>query len=1032
MHCPALPKPSSRAKARPATPDPSRHAPPHPAPPHPRPRRAAPPHPRPIPPPPRPHPAPAPPRAARQYWEAIEQLRKFLLTSLVLVVFPDTLVQLWYIDVVGLIFLILYLGAAPYRDSWPSKVQVASLVQLEFTYITATLFFERDPDDSVGVALVISNCVVALLLVVAVGRGVGEISTQLGELSLTFADDGELVKLPPPMTERGLDTHLYVSHTWKHAQEQCSVIRSLLFTMLPSCTIRLADDNVTDADGKTTLTENVSRSTVVLVFLTIEYIGSPQCLLELRTAYEQRKPLLIVREADPNYGGLSAAAFRAEVNLFLARKGSWLSDVEHAAVQWLLRGHAQGALEWHREKQYKYAVLKHVAEGLYHHASLTPSADPETQGDDAVPDGAQASGPLPSKPSLADTSEQAEEASPSAAAPASAMHTAAEPAGKRRTLFSPRVLKGQGKGVWQQTCSSTAAEAEPETGHQWPEPATPAVRRMRIQDEIALPEADIDSTVIYLSAHYKKLPATGFNTGRQAEAVAVSDERAADPSEYHALKEGGEASSAPSTLYDEVVSRFAERGVRVTSDGEAAYAAHKRAIVLIVLSPELFKCAELVDEIAKHLDRQAPGDPKKAAGSVAAKDAHLKKALLGGAAEPLTTTHEDLLSVDDVPLEMKITAETELEAFEVGASVVLGVRSARPGPSAETHSASLFKTPLGFGMVLDERNKVIGVSPNSQAARGGVNVGDVIVALDGAPLSGSASSAFSKFPVGASLKFGLASAPAAFAESPDIFEDAGHLFSVTLTKTARGFGLGLSAHNSVTTIAPGSQAAKDGRITVGDTLVSLNGTALNAAEAQPLTTSQSFNPVALRTKKSFIKQGSKKAVAMSFGMSNAARNRLNRAGSFRWMRRQKTLVPLYSTACTYDEYVRTCPPDLKELGIFMLPFEKWPEASIASRISLSSIVGPPAPCHALSTLGSHAHASCYLFICVTHPRHRYTRAQTASLQPVAAALALAKLGRERSAQEARGIRGVVRRIGHGLAMGGGAVAFTTVTAFDRV
>jgi hypothetical protein len=258
------------------------------------------------------------------------------------------------------------------------------------------------------------------------------------------------------------------------------------------------------------------------------------------------------------------------------------------------------------------------------------------------------------------------------------------------------------------------------------------------------------------------------------------------------------------------------------------------------------------------------------------------------------------------------------------------------------------------------------------------------------------------------------------------------LFSVTLTKTARGFGLGLSAHNSVTTIAPGSQAAKDGRITVGDTLVSLNGTALNAAEAQPLTTSQSFNPVALRTKKSFIKQGSKKAVAMSFGMSNAARNRLNRAGSFRWMRRQKTLVPLYSTACTYDEYVRTCPPDLKELGIFMLPFEKWPEASIASRISLSSIVGPPAPCHALSTLGSHAHASCYLFICVTHPRHRYTRAQTASLQPVAAALALAKLGRERSAQEARGIRGVVRRIGHGLAMGGGAVAFTTVTAFDRV
>ena len=163
---------------------PPRPAPPSPVRPRPAPSRPTLPHLTP------PHPVPP---CRPQYWEAIEQLRKFLLTSLVLVVFPDTLVQLWYIDVVGLIFLILYLGAAPYRDSWPSKVQVASLVQLEFTYITATLFFERDPDDSVGVALVVSNCVVAMLLVVAVGRGVGEISTQLGELGLTFADDGTMV-----------------------------------------------------------------------------------------------------------------------------------------------------------------------------------------------------------------------------------------------------------------------------------------------------------------------------------------------------------------------------------------------------------------------------------------------------------------------------------------------------------------------------------------------------------------------------------------------------------------------------------------------------------------------------------------------------------------------------------------------------------------------------------------------------------------------------------------------------------------------
>lgn len=86
-------------------------------------------------------------RERYHYWEAIELTRKFLLTSDVLLVYPDTLVQLWFVDVVGLIFLILYLGAAPYRDCSSSRIQVAALVQLEFTYITATLFFDRDSNE---------------------------------------------------------------------------------------------------------------------------------------------------------------------------------------------------------------------------------------------------------------------------------------------------------------------------------------------------------------------------------------------------------------------------------------------------------------------------------------------------------------------------------------------------------------------------------------------------------------------------------------------------------------------------------------------------------------------------------------------------------------------------------------------------------------------------------------------------------------------------------------------------------------------
>ena len=34
----------------------------------------------------------------------------------------------------------------------------------------------------------------------------------------------------------------YISHFWRHAQEQCGVLKSLLYTMLPTCKIYLDED----------------------------------------------------------------------------------------------------------------------------------------------------------------------------------------------------------------------------------------------------------------------------------------------------------------------------------------------------------------------------------------------------------------------------------------------------------------------------------------------------------------------------------------------------------------------------------------------------------------------------------------------------------------------------------------------------------------------------------------------------------------------------------------------------------------------
>ena len=104
------------------------------------------------------------------YWEAVDLTRKLLLTSVVLLVRvrvwvtvtvtvtvranpkpnpnrnpnqvvllvgPDTVVQLWFVTTTGLVFLVLFLALSPYRDQAAGRIQLAAFVQLEFTYVSS-------------------------------------------------------------------------------------------------------------------------------------------------------------------------------------------------------------------------------------------------------------------------------------------------------------------------------------------------------------------------------------------------------------------------------------------------------------------------------------------------------------------------------------------------------------------------------------------------------------------------------------------------------------------------------------------------------------------------------------------------------------------------------------------------------------------------------------------------------------------------------------------------------------------------------
>ena len=125
-----------------------------------------------------------------------------------------------------------------------------------------------------------------------------------------------------------------------YAHEQCGVLKSLLYTMLPTCKIYLDED---DNDEDDEVEAQVEQASALLVFLTAEYVSSRKCMLELTTAWRLRKPLIVVRHPDGRDGGLSAKNFEAEVALHVSRHLHGMSNEERAALAWLQSAAIDGA-----------------------------------------------------------------------------------------------------------------------------------------------------------------------------------------------------------------------------------------------------------------------------------------------------------------------------------------------------------------------------------------------------------------------------------------------------------------------------------------------------------------------------------------------------------------------------------------------------------------------------------------------------------------------------------------------------------------
>ena len=106
--------------------------------------------------------------------------------------------------------------------------------------------------------------------------------------------------------------HIFLSHIWANAQDQCATIKRQLCLLLPGVRIFLDVDDLEDIGS---LEDYISQSACIMVFISKGYFKSPNCLREVRAFVAAKRAdqgLILVRETAPTHGAASLEELRAE------------------------------------------------------------------------------------------------------------------------------------------------------------------------------------------------------------------------------------------------------------------------------------------------------------------------------------------------------------------------------------------------------------------------------------------------------------------------------------------------------------------------------------------------------------------------------------------------------------------------------------------------------------------------------------------------------------------------------------------------
>ena len=134
------------------------------------------------------------------YWESLDIFRKYLLTSVVLVVAHDSLLQVYLGVLICNVSLVFVSRHQPYASPFCGQLQLLCLAQLGFTYLSGMLFFANGDDawswagdaieglldeDGWSVVLIVANLLGFAMLTVGMGSAaraaLGDVQTELAQ-----------------------------------------------------------------------------------------------------------------------------------------------------------------------------------------------------------------------------------------------------------------------------------------------------------------------------------------------------------------------------------------------------------------------------------------------------------------------------------------------------------------------------------------------------------------------------------------------------------------------------------------------------------------------------------------------------------------------------------------------------------------------------------------------------------------------------------------------------------------------------------